>query len=76
MWLSLGFALRRADIGPGFFMIGASGSSMAAGRLTLCCDLLVPVYGCGRLAAGFVIGLGLIIRAGLDRSHWLVGTLL
>ena len=49
---------------------------MVAGRLTVCYGIIVPEDGCGRRAAGSVIGLGVIIREGLDRSHWLVGTLI
>ena len=49
---------------------------MAAGLLTLRCGLFVPVDGCGQRAAVYVLGLGMIIRADLDQSHWLVETLL
>ena len=76
MWPLLGLALRREETRPGFCLIGASGFSMAAGRMTMRCGLFVPADGCKRRADGSVLGMGLIIRAGIDRSQWSVGTLL
>ena len=47
-----------------------------SGRLTLCYGLFVPLDECGQREAGSVIGVCLILRAGLDLSLWYVGTLL
>ena len=69
MWPLLGLALVRVESGPDFCLIRASGFSMALGRLTLRCGFFVPADGCGQSAAGSVLGVRLIIGAGLDWSQ-------
>ena len=46
---------------------------VCSGWLTLRCSLIVTVDGYGRRAAGFVIGMGLVIVVGRRLSPWVVG---
>ena len=57
------------ETGTSFCLIRVSGFLMVAGCLTLHCGIFVLADGCWRSSDGSVIGMGLITRAGLDRSQ-------
>ena len=73
---SLGVGFGEGGDVLGFYLIDASGFSMVAGQLTLCCGLFVLAYGCGRRASGYILGMGLFVEAGLYHVFWSVGILL
>ena len=73
MWPLLGVGSGAGGDGAGIWcnryiwVLDGSGAGDAA-----LCNIFLA-YGCGRRAGGSILGLGLVVGAGLDQSCWSVG---